>query len=133
MKQYLGMGIGIAVGTIIGAAGVTGLYAQSKAPIFLVTEIDVTNPQAYEAFAKKAQVTIRDAGGRLVALGGIGGAGAKPVTALEGTPPKRLVIQAWDSLDQLMGWYKGSAYQSALKEGEKAATFRRFAVEGTER
>jgi uncharacterized protein (DUF1330 family) len=118
MKQYLGMGIGILVGTVIGAAGVTGLYAQSKPPVYLVTEIDVKDPTAYEAFAKKAQVTIKNAGGRLVAVGGAGGAGAQPITAIEGTPPKRLVIQAWDSTEKLMGWYKSADYQAALKEGE---------------
>jgi uncharacterized protein (DUF1330 family) len=118
------------VGTVIGAAGVTGLYAQSKPPVYLVTEIDVKDPTAYEAFAKKAQVTIKNAGGRLVAVGGAGGAGAQPITAIEGTPQKRLVIQAWDSTEKLMGWYKSADYQAALKEGEKGATFRRFAVEG---
>jgi uncharacterized protein (DUF1330 family) len=52
------------------------------------------------------------------------------VTAIAGTPPKRVVIQAWDSLEALNAWYKGADYQAALKIGEKYATFRRFAVEG---
>ena len=53
--------------------------------VYLVTEIDVTNPEAYgKEFAPKAQATIKAAGGRLVAIGGAGGAGAKPVLAIEG-------------------------------------------------
>ena len=118
-------------GTAIGAAAVTGLHAQAKPPVYLVTEIDVTNPEAYGTeFAPKAQATIKAAGGRFVVIGGTGGVGAKPITAMAGTPPKRLTIQAWDSMDALNAWYKGADYQAALKIGEKYATFRRFAIEG---
>src|SRR5262245_30201962 len=131
MKQYVGLAVGILAGMAIGAAAVTALHAQGKPPVYLVTEIDVTNPEAYGAeFAPKAQATIRAAGGRQVAIGGAGGAGANPITAIAGTPPKRFVIQAWDNLDALMAWYNGADYQAALKIGEKYATFRRFAVEG---
>ena len=31
-------------GTMIGAAGISVLHAQAKPPVYLVTEIDVTNP-----------------------------------------------------------------------------------------
>jgi uncharacterized protein (DUF1330 family) len=65
-----------------------------------------------------------------VAIGGAGGAGAKAVTAIAGTAPKRIVIQGWDSVDQIKAWYNGADYQAALKIGEKYATFRRYAVEG---
>lgn len=107
------------------------LHAQSKAPVYLVTEIDVSNPEAYgKEFAPKAQATIRAAGGKQIAIGGAGGAGAKGITALEGTPPKRAVIQQWESVDQLMAWYKSEAYQDALKIGTKYATFRRYVIEG---
>src|SRR5262245_4513311 len=87
MKQYLGLGLAMLAGTVIGAAAVSGLHAQARPPVYLVTEIDVTNPEAYGTeFAPKAQATIRAAGGRQVAIGGAGGAGAKPITALAGTP-----------------------------------------------
>jgi uncharacterized protein (DUF1330 family) len=59
-----------------------------------------------------------------------GGAGSKPVTVIVGTPPKRVAIQAWDSLEALNKWYNSADYQDALKIGEKYATFRRYAVEG---
>jgi uncharacterized protein (DUF1330 family) len=131
MKQYLGLGAAMLAGAVMGAAAVNGLHAQAKAPVYLVTEIDVTNPEAYGTeFAPKAQATIKAAGGRQIAIGGAGGAGAKQVVAIEGTAPKRIVIQAWDSLDALKAWYNGADYQAALKIGTKYATFRRYAVEG---
>jgi hypothetical protein len=48
------------------------------------------------------------------------------VTALQGTPPKRVR----DSYGALKAWFNGADYQAALKIGEKYATFRRFAIEG---
>jgi uncharacterized protein (DUF1330 family) len=131
VKQYFGLVLAMLAGTAIGAAAVTGLHAQAKPPVYLVTEIDVTNPEAYGTeFAPKAQATIKAAGGRFVVIGGTAGVGAKPITAMAGTPPKRLTIQAWDSMDALNAWYKGADYQAALNIGEKYATFRRFAIEG---
>jgi len=131
MRQYVGLGVGIIAGAVIGAAGVSGLHAQTKAPVFLVTEIDVTDSEAYgKEFAPKAQATIKAAGARFLLIGGTAGAGAKPITAIAGTPPKRVTVQVWDSLEAMNKWYNSADYQAALKIGEQYATFRRYAVEG---
>ena len=134
MKQYGGVALGMVAGIVLGAAAVTGLNAQVKAPsVYLVTEIDVTNPEAYgKEFAPKAQATIKAAGGRLLAIGGIGGAGAKPFEIITGTAPKRMVVQGWDSIDQIKNWYNGADYQAALKIGQQYATFRRIVIPATE-
>jgi uncharacterized protein (DUF1330 family) len=130
MKTHYAIALAV-VSAMGGAAAVQGLHAQGKPTVYAITEIDVTNPEAYGSeFAPKAQATIRAAGGRQVAIGGAGGAGAKPVTGIQGTPPKRVVIQAWDSMDALMKWFNGADYQEALKIGQKYATFRRYAIEG---
>ena len=131
MKTCLTVSAALLAGMAIGGFAVQGLQAQGKPPVYLVTEIDVTNPEAYgKEFAPKAQATIRAAGAKLVLIGGAGGANAKPITAIEGTPPKRVAIQQWESLEALNKWYKSADYQEALKIGQKYATFRRYAVEG---
>jgi uncharacterized protein (DUF1330 family) len=131
MKQHFGVGLGMLAGIAIGALAVTGLHAQGKPQFYLVTEIDVSNPEAYgKEFAPRAQATIKAAGARFLLIGGTAGAGAKPITAVAGTPPKRVTIQVWDSLEAMNAWYKSAEYQEALKIGEKYATFRRYAVEG---
>jgi uncharacterized protein (DUF1330 family) len=131
VKTYTTVALSMFAGAAIGAFAVQGLNAQGKAPVYLVTEIDVTNPEAYgKEFAPKAQATIKAHGGKLIAIGGAGGAGAKEVMAIEGTAPKRIAIQQWESADQLKKWYNSAEYQDALKIGKKYATFRRFAVEG---
>jgi uncharacterized protein (DUF1330 family) len=131
MKQYFGLALGLVAGTVIGAAAVTGLHAQAKPPVYLVSEIDVTNPEAYaREFAPRGQASVRGSGARFAAIGGTAGVGAKPIIAIAGTPPKRVTIQVWDSMEALNKWYKGEEYQAALKIGEQYATFRRYAVEG---
>ena len=133
MRQYCALGLAMLVGSVLGAATVTALQAQAKPPIYLVSEIEVTNPAAYGAeFAPQAHAAIKAAGGRLIAIGEIAGAGAKPLKAITGTPPKRVAIQQWDSFDHLHAWFNSEEYQEALKIGEKYATFRRYAVEGTQ-
>jgi uncharacterized protein (DUF1330 family) len=131
MKTYLTVAASMAAGMVVGGFAVQSLHAQAKAPVFLVSEIDVTNPEAYgKEFAPKAQATIRSSGGKFIVIGGAAGAGAKPITAIEGTPPKRVAIQQWESFDAMNTWYKSEAYQEALKIGKQHATFRRYAVEG---
>jgi uncharacterized protein (DUF1330 family) len=133
MNTRISIALGVVIGFGLGAISIHTLhaYAQGKPPVYLISEIDVTNPDAYgKEFAPKAQATVRASGARFVVIGGTAGAGAKPVTALVGTPPKRVTIQVWESLEALNKWYYGADYQAALKIGEQYATWRRYAVEG---
>jgi uncharacterized protein (DUF1330 family) len=131
MKTHITVSCAMLAGMAIGGFAVQGLHAQAKAPVYLITEIDVSNPDAYgKEFAPKAQATIKAAGAKLILIGGAGGAGSKPITAVEGTPPKRVAIQQWESLEAMNKWYTSADYQEALTIGKKYATFRRYAVEG---
>src|SRR5476651_2121207 len=85
MKSNYKIAITLVAGAAIGGAAIQGLHAQAKPPVYLVTEIDVSNPAAYgKDYAPKAQASIKAAGGRQIAIGGAGGAGAGKVTAVEG-------------------------------------------------
>jgi uncharacterized protein (DUF1330 family) len=132
MNKYLTLGIGIVAGAALGAAAVQGLHAQAKPPVYLIGVIDVSNPEAYgKEFAPQAQVMIRNAGGKFIAIGGAGGALASgPVTAFDGEAPKRAVIIAWDSLEKAKAWYNSPEYQNLLKIGQRYAKSNIFAIEG---
>ncbi len=131
MKVHYVVTASMLAGIAIGSVAVQSLHAQTKAPVYLITEIDVTDPENYgKEFAPKAQAIIKNSGGRFILIGGAAGAGAKPIVALDGTPPKRITVQAWESMDKLKSWYEGAEYQAALKIGRQYATFRRYAVEG---
>src|SRR5580693_2335392 len=122
MKTRFAVAMGMLAGIGIGATAVQGLHAQAKAPVYLVTEIDVSNPDAYvKEYAPLAQASIKKAGGKLLAA-------SLNVVGVEGTPPKRVAIQVWDSMDQITAWRNGDDYKAARKIGEKYATFRAFAV-----
>ena len=87
-----------------------------------MTEIDVSNAEAYvKEYAPLAQASIKKAGGKLLVA-------SLNVTAVEGTPPKRVAIQVWDSIEQVEAWRNSADYKEARKIGDKYATFRAFAV-----
>ena len=131
MKIYFTVAASMAVGIVLGGFAVQGLHAQAKPPVYLINEIDVTDPEKYGAeFTPKAQATVRASGAKFLVIGGTAGAGAKPIHAVEGTPPKRMTIQVWESVEAMKKWYDSPEYQEALKIGHKYATFRRYAVEG---
>src|SRR5215472_8505471 len=131
MKQSLTIGLAMLAGAVFGGAAIQALHAQAKPPVYYVSEIDVTNPDAYaKEYAPKAQALIKSHGGRQLAIGGTGGAGAKAVTALDGAPPKRAVVQIWDSMEKLQAWRNDPQFKELRQIGGKYATFRSFAVEG---
>src|SRR6185312_6367108 len=124
MKSNWKIAIALVAGAAIGGAAIQGLHAQAKPPVYLVAEIDVTNVDAYvKEYAPLAQASIKKAGGTLLAA-------SLKVVPIDGTPPKRVAIQVWDSLEQVKAWHDGADYQAARKVGDKYATFRTFAVEG---
>jgi uncharacterized protein (DUF1330 family) len=121
MKTQYAVTLAMVAGIGLGAAAVQGLHAQSK-QVYLVTEIDVSNAEAYvKEYAPLAQASIKKAGGKLLAA-------SLNVTAVEGTAPKRVAIQVWDSMEQVDAWRNGADYKEARKIGDKYATFRSFAV-----
>ena len=130
MKTRYTIALTFLSGVGIGAVAVQSLHAQAKPPVYLVTEIDVTDPGAYGTeYAPKVQASVQAAGGRIIALGGAGGAGAKFVTQVEGQSPKRVVIQVWDSLQKMQTWRSSDDYRDARKIGDQYAKFRSYAVD----
>lgn len=124
MKTHYTVALAMLAGVGLGAAAVQGLHAQGKPPVYLVTEIDISNVDAYvKDYAPLAQASIKKAGGKLLAA-------SLKITPFEGTPPKRVAIQVWDNLDQIKAWRDGADYKASRAIGDKYATFRSFAVEG---
>jgi uncharacterized protein (DUF1330 family) len=131
MKTYYTVTLAMLAGAAIGAAAVNGVNAQAKVPLYVVTEIDVTNPDAYgKEYAPKAQALIKSAGGRFLAIGGVAGAGAGKVTAFEGEAPKRATLQVWDSMEQYQAYRNSPAFKEVRQIGDKYAKFHTFSVDG---
>ena len=80
-------------GAGLGAAVVQGLHAQAKPPIYVVIAIQkITDAEAYKPLPEKGQAAAEAAGGRYLIRTG-------KITGLDGTPPVRLALIEFDSLE----------------------------------
>ncbi len=125
MKTQYTVTLAMLAGIAVGAAAVQGLHAQAKPPIYYISEINVTNLDAYlKEYAPKAQALIKASGGRFLAAG-------QNVTSIEGAPPtQRVAIQVWDSMEKIQAWRNSAEYKDLRKTGDQYAKFRAFTVEG---
>ena len=80
MRTHLTVALSMLTGIGIGAVAVQGLHAQSKPPVYLINEIDVTDPDKYGAeFTPKAQASVRNSGAKFLVIGGTAGAVILPL------------------------------------------------------
>ena len=82
-------------------------------PVYVIAEVDVTDPDALAAeFSVKNQPIVRAAGGRYLAAGG-------NTLALEGEPPKRIVLHVWNSMDDVKCWWDSKASKELREVGAR--------------
>jgi uncharacterized protein (DUF1330 family) len=131
VKTQYSVGVALLAGFGLGVTAIQALHAQAKAPVYYVSEINVTDPDSYaKEYAPNAQAIIKAAGGRFVAIGGAGGNAAGKVTGFDGEPPKRVTVQVWESIEKINAWRADPAQIAHRKIGDKFATFRGYAVDG---
>ena len=125
MHTHAKVGLGMLAGFALGAVAVPGLQAQTKPPAYVISEIDVTNADAYaKEFVPLANKALADSGHKRLASGG-------KTISLAGEPPaSRVVLSVFESLDQAQAAYNSQAYLEARKIGDKYGKLRIFAVEG---
>lgn len=125
MNRLATVGLAMVAGAALGAAAVQGLHAQAKPPVYLVTEIDVSNQDAYmKEYAPRATAAIKEAGGRYLVQGG-------KAQSFDGAAPAgRVVVTVWDSAEKIQAWRTSAAFKELLPLRDKYAKFRSFSVEG---
>jgi len=98
--------------------------AQAKPPVYVVAEVDVSDNAGFvRDYLPQAQANIKANGGRFLVAG-------QKITSLEGTPPKRVIVTAWDSIEKIDEWFNSPEFKDLRKVGDKYAKFRLFTVEG---
>ena len=116
-------------GAAVDAATVQALHARAKPPAYIIGEVDAANHDAlvkdYVPLAMKA-LRVTGTGYRALAVG-------SPTAVIEGAPPQRVVVNAFNSLDEAIAAYNSAAYQEAAKVGRRYETFRVYAVKGASR
>jgi uncharacterized protein (DUF1330 family) len=95
-------------------------------PSFIIGDITITDPVAYQAHVPRALATIARFGGRVIAGGGT-------VHLLEGDPmPERIFIIEFPSVNAALQWYRSDDHQAALKLRMSASHGRVLLLEGAE-
>ena len=124
MKQTAALALTLIAGFALGAGAVHGLHAQAqKKPGYVIAEVQVTDPPAFQAYAAKAAETVKTGGGRYIVRG-------KAEAKEGGVPQGSIVVLAFDSLADAEKWYSEPPYQPLIAEREKAAKTRLYIVEG---
>ena len=111
------------LGLGVGALAVNSPHSQPRAPAYVITEIDVTDAEAFKAYAPQVQPSFAPFGGRYVVRGG-------KTQALAGDAPKRVVVLAFDNIDQVRAWYDSPQYEALKALRDRSGKARIFAVEG---
>jgi uncharacterized protein (DUF1330 family) len=91
---------------------------------YVISRVDITNPEAYARYAAEATKAIQAHGGRPLARGGRS-------EALEGKARARNVVLEFDSYDAARGYFYSEQYQAARKLREGACEIEMTLVEGT--
>ena len=124
MKARFGVALSMAVGAALGGAAIQALHAQANPPVYMVAINEVSDQERYaKEYVSPAQKSVKDYGGEYVAAG----PGSQIVRNLPHGP---VVILRWESMEALQRWRNSPEFQSALKIGEKYATFNIVAVSG---
>jgi uncharacterized protein (DUF1330 family) len=125
MKIYVTVALSMLVGFSLGAVAISNLNAQGKPGAYAIVDIsEVTDPNVLkQQLLPKAEPAATSAGGRFIAR-------TENIVALTGTPPKRFVIIAFESVDKAKAWDATPAQQEVNALAEKSLKSRRFIVEG---
>jgi len=113
------------IGAAIGAMAVHALHAQSKPPAYVITEIQVTDPSAYQTeYAPKIAKVNQAAGAKYLARGG-------KIVTLDGAPPQgRVVVLEFESVDKALQWRDSAAHKGLVPMRDKYSKTRSYLVEG---
>jgi len=91
---------------------------------YVIGEIDVKNPAAYDEYRKQVLATIEKFGGRFLVRGGKN-------EAFEGSPPAgRIVVLEFPSYERAATWYRSAEYAPLIKMRQAASKGRLLLVEG---
>jgi uncharacterized protein (DUF1330 family) len=92
--------------------------------VYVVVDIDVHDPDRYEAYKRLAAPTVEAYGGKYLVRGGA-------VEILEGEwQPKRLVVLEFPTVDQATEWWSSEDYAPAKKIRHETANTNMILVQG---
>jgi uncharacterized protein (DUF1330 family) len=126
MNHRIALGLAMLAGAAFGAAAVNGLNAQNKAPgAYAVVDIsEITDQKLFDQIGPKAGPSNDAFGGKYIIR-------TNNMTSIDGTPPKRLVVIAFDSVEKAKAWNSSSAQKEINDLRMKSMKSRLFIADGT--
>jgi uncharacterized protein (DUF1330 family) len=123
MNTKYKIALAMLAGAGLGAAAIQGLHAQSTPKAYVVTEIEVINQEAQDAYIPKVGEVIKSTGGTYLARGG-------KILGLEGEAPKRVTIVVYDSVQKAQDSRNSPAWAALNAERNKAIKAKSYVIEG---
>jgi uncharacterized protein (DUF1330 family) len=125
MKTKHKVALATLAGFAMGVAGAKVIRAQQTQtpPGYVIAEVEVTDPATMQKYGEKAPETMEPFHHHFVVRGG-------KTQALEGEPPKGIIVIAFDSVEKAREWYDSPAYSAIKPIRQSAAKSRVFIVEG---
>jgi len=125
MKARYTVALSLLAGAALGAVSVGGLYAQGKAPgAYVVIDIsEMKDPALFKTLLPKAGPSMAPYGAHNVIR-------TEKIEALDGTPPKRFIVIAFDNAEKAKAWDASAATKEITAIRQKSTTSRAFIVDG---
>jgi uncharacterized protein (DUF1330 family) len=127
MNRHISIGLAMLAGAVLGAAAVNGLHAQSKS-LGAYAVVDIS--EMIDANLFRQQLLPKVTPAALATFGGQYAIRTDNITALDGTPPQRFVVIAFDSMDKAKAWSSSPSQKEVDAIRMKATKSRQFLVEG---
>ena len=127
MARSIVIGLAMLAGAALGAAAVSELGAQGRPPgAFAVIDIsDISDPEIFSGqLLPKSTATLVPFGGQYVIR-------TDNMTAIDGTPPKRLVVIAFNNPQTAKAWAGSAAEKEIAALRMKSTKSRVFIADGT--
>ena len=128
MKTNYKVAVALVAGAAIGGAAIQGLHAQTKPPAYVVIPIlKINDAAAFKAGvtdkANASTAAVKAQGGHYVVRG-------QNFTRLDGNPPERLIIIAFDSVGKAQAWQNSAVAKEVTDARIKSTNSLSFIVEG---
>lgn len=92
---------------------------------YIIVEVKITDPEAYERYKAAVPATLAAYGGKFLVRGG-------RAETLEGDwEPNRLVVLEFESVERAQAWWNSDEYAEPKRLRQSAAVTRMIVVEGT--
>jgi uncharacterized protein (DUF1330 family) len=125
MKTTHQMILALIGGIALGGATIEGIHAQAKPPTYVVVALlKITDPAGFKTdVVDKAAAAMAGSGGQFVIR-------TDKITSLDGPPPQRFVVIAFDSAEKAQAWHNSAAQKEVDAARFKTTDSLSFMVDG---